>query len=45
VKASLGSYKAPKTIHFVEELPLSPAGKVLRRIVKQRYWSGQERLV
>ena len=40
VKARLGGYKAPKTVHFVEQLPLSPVGKVLRRVVKQRYWSG-----
>jgi acyl-CoA synthetase (AMP-forming)/AMP-acid ligase II len=35
-KSKLGSYKAPKTIRFVDELPLSPVGKVLRRHVKQR---------
>ena len=45
VKARLGSYKAPKTIAFVQELPLSPVGKVLRRQVKERYWKGQERRV
>ncbi|WP_262695422.1 long-chain-fatty-acid--CoA ligase [Kordiimonas aquimaris] len=27
----LTGYKVPKTIHFVEELPKSPVGKVLRR--------------
>jgi fatty-acyl-CoA synthase len=41
----LGSYKAPKTIAFVGELPLSPVGKVLRRVVKQRYWVSQQRMV
>ena len=45
VKTKLGSYKAPKTISFVDELPLSPVGKVLRRMVKQRYWVGQQRMV
>ena len=44
VKARLG-YKAPKTIKFVEELPVSPVGKVLRRQVKERYWAGQDRRV
>jgi fatty-acyl-CoA synthase len=44
-KRRLGSYKAPKTITFVSELPLSPVGKVLRRQVRQRYWSGQDRNV
>jgi fatty-acyl-CoA synthase len=45
VKTRLGGYKAPKTIRFVQELPLSPAGKVLRRAVRQGYWTGQARLV
>jgi acyl-CoA synthetase (AMP-forming)/AMP-acid ligase II len=45
VKTRLGSYKAPKAISFVGELPLSPVGKVLRRVVKQRYWAGQQRMV
>src|SRR5947209_2931558 len=44
-KAALGSYKAPKTIRFVEQLPLSPVGKVLRRAVREPYWVGQQRLV
>jgi acyl-CoA synthetase (AMP-forming)/AMP-acid ligase II len=44
-KTRLGSYKAPKTVKFVATLPLSPVGKVLRRVVKQPYWAGQERHV
>ncbi len=44
-KRRLGSYKAPKTVTFVAELPLSPVGKVLRRQVRQRYWVGRERQV
>lgn len=34
VKALLDSVKAPKRIHFVEQLPRSPVGKVLRREAK-----------
>jgi len=45
VKTRLGTYKAPKTIKFVEELPLSPVGKVLRRKVKEPYWAGRDRRV
>ena len=44
VKAKIG-YKAPKTIRFVSELPLSPVGKVLRRLVRQPYWEGRDRMV
>jgi acyl-CoA synthetase (AMP-forming)/AMP-acid ligase II len=45
VKARLGSYKAPKSVAFVPELPLSPVGKVLRRRVKEPYWAGHDRRV
>jgi len=38
VKNELGSYKAPKTVRFVSQLPLSPAGKVLRRAVRDQHW-------
>ena len=44
-KTRIGSYKAPKAITFVDELPLSPVGKVLRRQVRVRYWAGRDRMV
>jgi acyl-CoA synthetase (AMP-forming)/AMP-acid ligase II len=44
-KQRLGSYKVPKTIAFVDELPLSAAGKVLRRAVREKYWASQARKV
>jgi fatty-acyl-CoA synthase len=34
-KQSLARYKAPKKIVITEQLPLSPAGKVLRREVRR----------
>jgi len=44
-KERKGKYKAPKTIAFVEELPVSTVGKILRRKVREKYWKGQERQV
>ena len=44
-KGSLGSFKKPRSIDFVEELPKNPGGKILRREVKERYWQGKERRV
>ncbi|KML19801.1 MULTISPECIES: class I adenylate-forming enzyme family protein [Burkholderia] len=44
-KEKLGSYKAPKSIVFVEQLPTSVVGKVLRRVVKDRYWQNMQRKV
>jgi len=45
VKARLARFKAPKTVAFVAELPLSAAGKVLRRKVREKYWTGRDRQV
>jgi fatty-acyl-CoA synthase len=42
-KQHLARYKAPKRIDFVDELPLSSVGKVLRREVKKRFWKEKER--
>ena len=44
-KAKLGSVKAPKTVDFVDALPRSAAGKVLKKDLRQRYWVGQERKI
>lgn len=45
VKGRLGSFKAPKSVKIVKELPISAVGKVLRRAVRDRYWKGQRRRV
>ena len=38
----LAGYKKPKAVDFVEALPVSGYGKVLRREVRERYWQGHE---
>jgi acyl-CoA synthetase (AMP-forming)/AMP-acid ligase II len=43
VKRKLGRYKAPKSIKFVRELPMSPVGKLLRRKVRDGYWRNRDR--
>jgi acyl-CoA synthetase (AMP-forming)/AMP-acid ligase II len=45
VKSQIGSYKAPKSIAFIQQLPLSAVGKVLRRSVRDKYWQGQGRKI
>jgi acyl-CoA synthetase (AMP-forming)/AMP-acid ligase II len=41
----LASYKKPKSVDFVRELPRNPYGKLLRRLVREPYWAGRERRV
>jgi acyl-CoA synthetase (AMP-forming)/AMP-acid ligase II len=36
-KASVAGYKAPRTVEFVDGLPVSPTGKVLKRELRERY--------
>lgn len=45
VKQHIAGYKAPRTVEFVEELPLSGAGKVLKRALRSRHWDGRDRSV
>jgi acyl-CoA synthetase (AMP-forming)/AMP-acid ligase II len=44
-KERLGSVKAPKSIDFTEQLPRSPAGKVLKAELRKVYWQGRDRAV
>jgi fatty-acyl-CoA synthase len=42
-KERMAGYKVPKSVVFVDELPISPAHKVLRRKVREKYWEGRTR--
>ena len=42
---SLASYKRPKSIEFVAELPRNTMGKVLKRELRDPYWKNKERKI
>ena len=45
-RRSLANYKVPRRIEFSQsELPKSGSGKVLKRILRERFWADQERAV
>lgn len=44
-KENLASYKKPKSVDFMEELPKSAAGKILKRILRDKYWEHLERKI
>ena len=44
-RARLAGFKIPKSIEFVRELPRNPSGKILKRLLRERYWEGYERMV
>lgn len=41
----IAAYKVPRSMEVVDVLPLSTAGKVLKRELRRPYWAGQERAV
>lgn len=41
----IASYKKPKTVDFVNELPKNNYGKILKRELREKYWQGKDRKV
>jgi acyl-CoA synthetase (AMP-forming)/AMP-acid ligase II len=44
-KTLIAGYKAPRSMEIADALPLSGAGKVLKRELRQKYWGEGERQV
>ncbi|HEX6570044.1 MAG TPA: hypothetical protein VF015_12790 [Acidimicrobiales bacterium] len=44
-RSELASYKCPRTVDFVDELPRDPNGKLYKRPLRERYWEGHDSLV
>jgi len=41
----IAGYKTPKSVDFLEALPRNPSGKILRRHLRDPYWTGKDRQV
>lgn len=41
----LAAYKKPKSVEFVDSIPVGSSGKVVKRELRERYWQGHERRV
>ena len=44
-RASLPAFKCPRTVDFVEDLPRLSTGKIQRRVVREPFWEGRDRLI
>ena len=44
-KNEIASFKKPKHIEFMAELPKNSQGKIIRRDIRDKYWEGQSRRV
>jgi fatty-acyl-CoA synthase len=41
----LATYKCPRSVDFVTELPRDENGKLYKRLLRERYWAGHDTLV
>lgn len=41
----LATYKCPRSVDFVDELPRDPNGKLYKRRLRERYWDGHASLI
>jgi acyl-CoA synthetase (AMP-forming)/AMP-acid ligase II len=39
----IAGYKLPKSIDFVDDVPRTPSGKILKRQLREKYWQGHTR--
>ena len=44
-RARLARYKCPTSIDFVAEMPRNASGKILKRVLREPYWSGRDRRI
>lgn len=41
-RGKIAGYKRPRSVDFVLEMPMTPTGKILRRLVKEKYWKDKK---
>ena len=41
----LAGYKVPRSVSFLDELPRTGSGKILKRELRAPFWAGQSRMV
>lgn len=44
-REQMASFKCPKSVDVIDELPRNPSGKVLKKDLRKPYWEGRERQV
>ena len=45
MRERIAHYKCPKSVDFVDAIPRNPSGKILKRILREPYWTGRDRNV
>lgn len=45
MRERLAHYKCPKSVDFLDDLPRNAAGKILKRVLREPFWSNQDRQI
>jgi acyl-CoA synthetase (AMP-forming)/AMP-acid ligase II len=40
-RSRIAHYKCPRSVEFLEALPKTGTGKILKRDLRKKYWAGQ----
>jgi fatty-acyl-CoA synthase/long-chain acyl-CoA synthetase len=43
-RQNLAPYKKPKSVEFVPDLPRNPSGKVMKKVLREKFWTGPRRV-
>ncbi len=41
----LGGFKVPKSVEFIDALPKGGTGKILKKVLREKFWAGRDRRV
>jgi acyl-CoA synthetase (AMP-forming)/AMP-acid ligase II len=41
-RAHLANYKIPRSVSFMEEIPRTGSGKILKRVLREPFWKGHK---
>jgi acyl-CoA synthetase (AMP-forming)/AMP-acid ligase II len=44
-RCHLGGFKVPKSVEFLDSLPKGGTGKILKKVLRDKYWDGRDRRV
>lgn len=44
-RGKIANFRLPKSVEFVTELPKGGTGKILKNVLREKYWAGYERRV
>ncbi len=44
-RGKVAGFARPRSVDFIEALPRTPSGKVLKRVLREPYWAGHQRRV